>query len=227
MIGEIEMNELTQKLAALDLAEEQAALDDLKRQAAELAAASQRGHARMLQIAREIEALKAGRGDGEAAAEALLEGDSVLLAAPQRQALEDERHAIKSGLSTLAQREIELSRTRREVLNMVEEKSADAVEGFAIELERRAKTVANELAQIYADADCVGHGAGNSRAALLAASIRDGLAGLRAVDKLVPSEMSVSPDLVQALQANPARPLLGGTCRRWCASFKFGRRCFS
>ncbi len=208
MIGEIEMNELTQKLAALDLAEEQAALDDLKRQAAELAAASQRGHARMLQIAREIEALKAGRGDGEAAAEALLEGDSVLLAAPQRQALEDERHAIKSGLSTLAQREIELSRTRREVLNMVEEKSADAVEGFAIELERRAKTVANELAQIYADADCVGHGAGNSRAALLAASIRDGLAGLRAVDKLVPSEMSVSPDLVQALQANPARPLL-------------------
>lgn len=202
------MNDLVQKLAGLDLTDEQAALDDLKLQAAEITTAIERGHKRMLEIAREIEALKAGRGDGEAAAEALLGGENVALAAPQQAALEEERQAIKSGLSTLAQREIDIGRTRREVINLVEDKSADAVDGFAAELERRAKTVANELAQIYADADCVGHGAGSSRAALLAASIRDGLAGLRAVDKLVPPEVSVSPDLVQALQTSPARPLL-------------------
>lgn len=202
------MNDLVQKLAGLDLTDEQAALDDLKLQAAEITTAIERGHKRMMEIAREVEALKAGRGDGEAAAEALLSDGNVAISAPQRLALDEERQAIKSGLSTLAQREIEISRTRREVINLVEEKSADAVDGFAAELERRAKTVANELAQIYADADCVGHGAGSSRAALLAASIRDGLAGLRSVDKLVPPEISVSPDLVAALQASPARPLL-------------------
>lgn len=202
------MQDLTQKLAALDLSEEAAQLDELKQQASELNNARERGHQRMLEIAREIEALKAGRGDGEAAAEALIAGTNVALASPQQQALEEERQAIKAGMANLAEREREISHKRAGIIDIVDSKSAAAVECHVADLERRAKTLATELAQIYGDADALGHAGGNPRAVRLSASLRDGLQGFRHVDKLVDPEVSVTPDLVRALEASPARPLL-------------------
>lgn len=202
------MQDLTQKLAALDLSEEAAQLDDLKQQSQELNTARERGHQRMLEIAREIEALRAGRGDGEAAAEALLTGDNVALAAPQREALEQERASIKAGMATLAEREREINHRRAGIIKIVECKSAAAVECHVADLERRAKAFAIELAQIYGDADALGHAGCNARAVRLSASLRDGLQGFRHVDKLIDPEVSVTPDLVRALEASPARPLL-------------------
>lgn len=202
------MQDLTQKLAALDLSEEAAQLDDLKQQASELNNARERGHQRMLEIAREIEALRAGRGDGEAAAEALLSGANVALASPQEQALEEERQAIKAGMANLVQREREISHKRAGIIDIVDSKSAAAVECHVADLERRAKTLATELAQIYGDADALGHAGCNARAVRLSASLRDGLQGFRHVDKLIDPEVSVTPDLVRALEASPARPLL-------------------
>lgn len=208
MIGDNDMDNLMDKLARLDVSEEAAHLEGLKQQAAELTAASQRGHARMLEIAREIEALKAGRGDGEAAAEALLGGENVALAAPQQEALEQEREAIKAGMANLAEREREISHRRAGVIEIVESKSAAAFEDQVADLERRAKTLAGELATVMADADAIGYGAANSHAIRLAASLRDGVAGLRRMDALVPLKVAVSPDIVAALTASPARPLL-------------------
>lgn len=202
------MNELTHKLAALDLSDEQAALDDLKLQAAELTAARERGHARMLEIAREIEALKAGRGDGEAAAEALLAGDNVALAAPQQQALEQERASIKAGMANLAERERDISHRRAGIIDIVQSKSAAVFEDHVIAMAERAKQLAAELATIYADANAIGHSAANARAIRLSASLHDGLQGMRHVDALISTDAKVSPDLVAALNASPARPLL-------------------
>ena len=202
------MENLMDKLARLDVSEEATQLDNLKQQTAELTAARERGHKRTLEIAKEVEALKAGRGDGESAAEALLAGDNVALAAPQQQALEEERVSIKAGMGTLAEREREISHRRAGIIDIVESKSAAAFEDQVADLERRAKALAGELATVMADADAIGYGAANSHAIRLAASLRDGVAGLRRMDALVPQKVAVSPDIVAALTASPARPLL-------------------
>ncbi len=153
MIGDSNMENLMDKLARLDVSEEATQLDNLKQQTAELTAARERGHKRTLEIAKEVEALKAGRGDGESAAEALLAGDNVALAAPQQQALEEERVSIKAGMGTLAEREREISHRRAGIIDIVESKSAAAFEDQVADLERRAKTLAGELATVAGHRD--------------------------------------------------------------------------
>ena len=188
---------------------EAALLDKIDGQIRDLKAARERGQSRSREILQELRAIADHEVDGRAAAQALIEGGNVALAAPQEGPLREEQLAIRAGLDAIARELVVLERERSDVTATLRDKVARQFDGEVHKLAARAKAAAAELASVYADTSALAWSAGHTGAEILASQIRDPLFGLAIRANIIGREHDTSPDLVRSPEANRARALIG------------------
>lgn len=202
------MSDLKTRLTTLDFSTEKQSIDTIKGKADEIDAARDRAHARISVLNQTLAELAEGKYDGQDAADALMSGESVASAAPQKEAMEQEKKAIVAGLNNLAERERNLDHQRRDVIETVRQASSVACQPEYERLKAHAEVTVQNLYQIWADLTALANAGHHGGAGNFARNLHQALLDLRANADFRYFEIKPSADLKASLEHNPARQII-------------------
>ena len=137
-------------LAGLDFSEENAKIADLQQQVAELQSAIDRGEARCTEISQSL--AKGDRPDGRAVADALLAertAQAAAVAGPSREAMEEERAALREGLRDLRDRMRDVEGEITSVKRLAMHDASEAAQPLIDDLIRQAREAIAVLPALY------------------------------------------------------------------------------
>lgn len=198
-------------LGSLDATTANIRIAELEAVQAEIDAAIDKGAQRMAEISGILSLRNEKAIDAEAAADSMLKGGTILLDAPDVDALRQELTAIKAGTGNLNMRRKEAAIEITEIRSNMQVQIAEICKDLLTELNRQAAAHAQALVDVYGAASAI-HAATNSLRALdLVIQTRDAVGACRVPGGLIPEHAIEVPREIQNLLAQ--LPALGRSFR--------------
>lgn len=178
-------------IEALDLSAENEQVQALEQQIAEIAEATSRAEARRTEIRRTFAALR--ENDGEAVADALLQGDDARQAAhqgPDEKALREELAALGAGIGDLERRRVEAKHEIERIRDQATMRAAESTKPMVDAIASDMRAAAQALLTGYAALSAVNEATRGHGSLLLAG--RYAVDGLKGMDRLLPDQKQAS-----------------------------------